>query len=413
MSEEIYMKKRIVIAMIGLFIICSCSGNQPTVPVIYTGEVPFPLAPEDGAVVSNYSITLVVKNANGYDGPQSRYVFQVARDKVFSQVILEKEVEGGIGTTSYNVTMGFEAGQYYYWRAKAYNQSNSTGFSHAFVFTIESISTPPQQISPLEDGIEINGKVVLKVKNSNFFSGKDDIYHFELYYMKQISSPIFTKEVRAEDEYTQVVITETLPVGAYQWRVRAYHIAGGDVETTQYSRLVRFYIADDCSKIKGSKYAERLVETNVTCWIYNSYQDATEALGPPNAYPTGPDSYRGFVSLGIDGWIVVEMGRCIKNLPGSDLMVYQTVSYEGVGVEVAETPDGPWHWLGIRACNEHTPYYSFACYFDLSHKAGVQWARYVRVIDFMSVTHPGYAVCELDPPHPGADIDAVEVINSF
>ncbi len=401
----------ILIIIITLY---SCSGKNPTTPLIYTGEVPFPISPEDGAVISNYYITLVVKNAAGYDGPESKYVYQVAKDKAFLDVIFEKEIEGGVGTTSINLNMNLAAGEYYYWRAKAYNQSNSTGFSIAFVFTIESISTPPQQISPIEESIEINGAVVLKAKNSNFFSGENDIYHFELYYLKQISYPIVTREVKAQNEYTQIHISDNLLEGAYQWRVRAYNRAGGDIETTQFSRLVTFYIAEDCSKFKGSKYAVRLVETNVTCGIYNDYQAASQALGPPNARPTGPDDYYGFVSLGIDGWVVVEMGRCIKNLAGSDVMVYQTVSYEGVGVAVAETPDGPWHWLGIRRCDGWTPYYSSACYFDLTHSNNsTPWARYVKVYDFMRATMPDWAICELDPPHPGADIDAVEVMNSF
>lgn len=407
------MNSRMFICIIGVIILCSCSGKEPTTPLVYTGEVPFPLMPEDGAVISGYSTVLVVKNATGFDGPQSRYLFQIASDKAFSKIIMEREVEGGIGTTSFNLNAALQASTYYYWRAKAFDQTNSTGFSVAFVFAVESISTPPQQISPVKNGIEINGSVVLKVKNSSYFSSEKDIYHFELYYSRQISVPIISQEVKSQKEYTQIKITNNLQEGMYLWRVRAYHAAGGDVESTQFSELVSFYVAEDCNKIKGSKYAVRLVESNLTCGIYNSYQDATEALGQPNAFPIGVDSYRGFVSLGIDGWIVVEMGRCIRNLSGSDLMVYQTVSYEGVGVAVAETPDGPWHWLGIRRCDEHTPYYSFACYFDLTHDEVTPWARYVKVYDFMRTTMPEWAVCELDPPHPGADIDAVEVIHSY
>ena len=179
------MKMKMLICIIGVIILCSCSGKEPTTPLIYTGEVPFPLIPEDGAVIGGYSIVLIVKNATGYDGQQSRYFFQIATDKAFSKILVEKEVEGGIGTTSFNLNIPLQSDTYYYWRAKAFNQTNSTRFSVAFVFAVESINTPPQQVSPVENGIEVNGSVVLKVKNSSYFSGENDIYHFELDYFSR------------------------------------------------------------------------------------------------------------------------------------------------------------------------------------------------------------------------------------
>ncbi|OGF64065.1 MAG: hypothetical protein A2Y62_15510 [Candidatus Fischerbacteria bacterium RBG_13_37_8] len=406
--------KKISLMLLIIVMICSCSGDKSTTPLINKGDIPFPLTPDDGAVVANYSVTLIVKNAVGYDGSQSKYLFQVSPDKNFSSVIFEQEIEGGSGSTSLTISQSFDGGAGYYWRAKASNTTNSTAFSTAFMFVIQSMSTPPEPVSPGLEKVEINGQLTLRVKNSPYFTSEYDYYKFELYRMTQPLSPINVKDVKSQSEFTQVSFKENYPEGAYKWRARAYHVAGGDIESTQFSEFITFYIAEPCSKFNGSTFAVRLVQSNVTCGIYNSYQNAYEALGPPDAAPVGTDEYRGFVSLGIDGWIVFELGQCIKNMPNSDVEVYQTVSYEGVGVAVAETPDGPWHWLGIRKCFDHTPYYSFACFFDLSHDgATTPWARYVKVYDYMRYTMPEWAVCELDPPHPGADIDAVEAIHVF
>jgi len=407
------MKKICIIFIAALFIlIIKCSKNNPLTPLIYNGESPFPIAPQDGAVISNFQINLSVKNAKEYNDSQSIYIFQITKDKTFRNIEIEESVKAGDEITSLRLYKNLAENVPYYWRVKAKKGTKETSSSVVFAFIISSASKAPEPISPLENAIEINQKAILKVRASKNFMLPNDIYHFEIYRIGKLEAPVWSGNVPAQGEVVQILVSTSLEEGLYQWRANAYRRSMGEFESTLYSDLIPFYIAEDCSKFQFSKWAVEVIESNITCDGYNTYQNVNEALGSPDAIPIGPDSYRGFVSLGIDGWITVKMGRCMRERAGNEIRVYQTVSYEGVGVSVAETPDGPWHFLGIRACNNPTPYFSSACEFDFSGR-GVQWARYARIYDFERVTHPQYAVCELDAPHPGADIDAVEVLNPY
>ncbi len=403
----------IVLIIASLIFIIGCSKNNPLTPLVYNGEVPFPISPEDGAVISNFQINLEVKNAKEYNDDQSIYIFQIATDKLFRNIEIQESVKAGYGTTSLKLYKNLAENVPYYWRVKATKGDRETPFSVSFSFIISSTSKAPEPLYPLENEVELNQKVILKVRASKNFTQPSDIYHFEIYRGDNLSAPIWSKDVAAQPEIIQVIITSNFEEGLYRWRANAYRRIFGDLESTLYTDFITFYIAEDCSKFQqGSKWAVEVIESNITCNGYNTYRNVNEALGPPDAMPTGPDSYTGFVSLGIDGWITVRMGRCMKQGAGSEIKVYQTVSYEAVGVSVAETPEGPWHFLGIRACNIPTPYFSASCEFEFSGN-GVQWARYARIYDMERVNMPQWAVCELDPPHPGADIDAVEVLNPY
>jgi hypothetical protein len=141
----------------------------------------------------------------------------------------------------------------------------------------------------------------------------------------------------------------------------------------------------------------------------NGYSEPAEVLGPPDAANTGgPDRYRGLMSLGQGGYVVVDMGQNVFDQSGDDIRVYQTTSSEPVTVYVSDTPTGPFTLLAFqRFCGNRTGggVFSNHCSFDLG-EGQVSRARYVKVED--GELYPclaGNTITE------GADIDAVESLN--
>jgi hypothetical protein len=158
-------------------------------------------------------------------------------------------------------------------------------------------------------------------------------------------------------------------------------------------------------------YADEVVNTNLGCIPTNAFANADELLGAPNASATGPGKtqYQGFVSLGVNGSVTVFMGSCIEDLPGADIRVYQSVSREGIEVQVSQNKDGPFVSLGFEDCNDPPPFFQGFCEFDLAG-SGLNRVRFVRVIDRETITFPG-AECDNTGMSPGADIDAIQVVH--
>lgn len=158
-------------------------------------------------------------------------------------------------------------------------------------------------------------------------------------------------------------------------------------------------------------YAISVVRSDLTCLPTNAFTNADEVLGPPNAGTTGDGKtqYRGFLSLGIDGSVVVYMGSCIQDLAGPDIRVFQSVSREAVEVQVAQDVDGPFVSLGFKDCVDSPPFFTGFCDFDLAG-SGLSGIRVVKIIDREVTTFPG-AACDNAGLSPGADIDAIQVLN--
>lgn len=158
-------------------------------------------------------------------------------------------------------------------------------------------------------------------------------------------------------------------------------------------------------------YASEVVNTNLGCIPTNAFTNADELLGAPNASTTGPGKtqYQGFVSLGVNGSVTAFMGSCIEDLPGADIRVYQSVSREGVEVQVSQNKDGPYVSLGFEDCNDPPPFFQGFCEFDLAG-SGLNRVRFLRVIDRETITFPG-AECDNTGMSPGADIDAIQVVH--
>ena len=140
----------------------------------------------------------------------------------------------------------------------------------------------------------------------------------------------------------------------------------------------------------------------------NAYDDVQQAVGPPDAANLGgPDLYRGLVSLGQGGYVVVELGEAAADGPGADIRVYQSTSNEPVTLYASTSASGPFVLVGLRrACGTRTPgVFSNHCDFDL-REAGLASARYVKIED--GEIYPCLAGGTLSE---GADIDSVQTLN--
>ncbi|MCX7837648.1 MAG: T9SS type A sorting domain-containing protein, partial [candidate division WOR-3 bacterium] len=83
-----------------------------------------------------------------------------------------------------------------------------------------------------------------------------------------------------------------------------------------------------------------------------------------------PDNRR--ISLGISGWIVIDMLKPILNQPGIDFFVYENDNDpEGYFVYVSQNWNGPFYFCGVDTGNAG---------FDLS-RGGLNWARYIKIVD--------------------------------
>jgi len=152
-------------------------------------------------------------------------------------------------------------------------------------------------------------------------------------------------------------------------------------------------------------YAEEVAGADITCQGINRYTDPSEALGPPNAgqFPPGSGNYYGFVSLGIDGSIMLRMAMPITDGPGVDIRVYQSVSNEPLEVWVSPSMTDEFVSLGIKNCGKRGGRFAQYCQFDIKD-SGYQVIRYVFIKDKQRVQFPGIYCYET----AGADIDAVQ-----
>lgn len=159
--------------------------------------------------------------------------------------------------------------------------------------------------------------------------------------------------------------------------------------------------------------AARFANATVDWWLpacsltRNGYNDPRETVGTPDAVNLGgKDNYRGFMSLGQGGYVVVDMGQEVADRPGADVRVFQTTTGEPVTLYASDSPTGPFVLLGLqRFCGIRTPgLFSNHCDFDLAD-GGLGAARYFRVED--GEIYPCLAGGTLTE---GADIDAVEAL---
>ena len=205
---------------------------------------------------------------------------------------------------------------------------------------------------------------------------------------------------------SQTEVTSPAPLArgrAYQWKAVA-RAGGREAE----SRPAAFEVSVPCTA--GDPYAKAIVDLYLTdCTRQTNRRpllDPRNVLGPPDARGNTEAAYSGFLSLGQYGYVTVDMGVCIADKDGPDVRVFQYIQFEGVGVAVSGSPEGPWVDLGTRPCGDGgTGDASNHCDFDMAG-TGLKVARYVRVTDGENFP------CERAGTRTeGADIDAIQALH--
>jgi hypothetical protein len=181
-------------------------------------------------------------------------------------------------------------------------------------------------------------------------------------------------------------------------------------------RTMSRYRAESEAFVQGAaRFAQSVVEWWMpACSLHtNAYTDPNTVLGAPDAENVGgrgaESSYRGMISLGQGGYVVVDMGQTVTNRPGNDVRVYQFTSMEPVSLYGGDAPTGPFTLIAFRRrCGTHVPgapnNWEY-CDFDLA-EGGLASARYLKVEDGEL-----YPCLSAGTDNEGADIDAVELLN--
>lgn len=263
--------------------------------------------------------------------------------------------------------------------------------------------TVPAPLGPSNGSSFQNLTPTLSVRNSEEYSGTKVTYNFEVYSDAGLSNLAASgTNIPAGNQTTSWQVSPALEAGiTYYWRAQGYN---GTTYST-YSPVYNFTAYSPCHS-RGwqvGPWGKAIVDAFIGCTQYdNLYTDPTQALGPPNAWSSGV-SIRilgGIVSLGLNGYIVVDMGVCIINGDGADLRIYQFIAHEPIQVFVSPAPDGPWADLGEKWC--YHPY----CEYDLEG-CFYEEVRYIKILD----RNPEGECAGPSRYSPGADIDAVKALN--
>lgn len=264
---------------------------------------------------------------------------------------------------------------------------------------------PPQPIplSPVGGAQVTTDTPTLSVRNARGFDAGQAEYTFH------VRSEAGTREIAsvtvpAGRVATSATLTEPLPRSlTLQWNVTARG-PSGDVASENASFRT---VSVDCLSGRDP-YAKSVLDWFVpACSLaQNIYNDPAAVLGPPDLSGHGPDMYHGFMSLGDEGYVTVDMEACAVDEPGDDVRVYQSVSKEPVTLYASGSPNGPFVLIESRKpCGILSgSVASHHCDFDLA-KAELKEARYFKIEDGEHYPCPGDTVTE------GADIDAIQVLH--
>ena len=213
----------------------------------------------------------------------------------------------------------------------------------------------------------------LAVRNGYTFGGPAVKYDFEIYRDRAMTDMISSKSgidqdnenvFTAWDSVRYIMIT-----GEYFWRARVII----DGVSSDWTKAYSYRLQNLCD-LSGSAYAEYVVD-----WIEYTpcdqliMTDPAEALGPPSAggFISQDEPGYGFISMGHNSELILEMGHVVTDGEGDDIGVYEYVSREPVELFAGKSEIGPWYSMGVIWCGTR-------CDFDLA-VAGVSYAKYFKI----------------------------------
>ncbi len=125
-------------------------------------------SPTSGSEVTQSQPTLVVSNSTTDDVPSLVYIFQIAQDAEFTEIVSLADgiVQGGNGRTEWQVPQSLEQGQYF-WRARARSGLIRSPFSDTADFTVAASAPPPNGSELVLDSL-LDGTSVGEVNGGSF-----------------------------------------------------------------------------------------------------------------------------------------------------------------------------------------------------------------------------------------------------
>ena len=188
-----------------------------------TPSPPEPSTPIGGTTVDTRQPTLIVSPATDIDGTDIVYLFEVATSSGFTSTI----ASGSSTSTEWSVTPALSDGGTYYWRTRATDLIDTSGFGSTGWFQIDVASNDPPSAAthylPIDGETLIDTPIVLTVNNAVDPDGDPLLYDFYLYDDSGLTHMIDENINIAEGsgQTSAIFFSGTLPVNLqrYYWHV--------------------------------------------------------------------------------------------------------------------------------------------------------------------------------------------------
>ena len=196
-------------------------NSAPTVPGL--------TSPADAAQLVTLTPTLTLANSSDVDGNLLSYDFQIATSSSFATIVAQATgvVQGGSGSTSWNVSPSLAGGTTYYWRARAFDGSLYSSYSAYRTFTITANTAPtvPTLTSPSAGAQVSTLTPTLTIGNSTDAQGNTITYDIQVSTSSTFGTIAAqtTGLAQGGSGSTSWVVSPNLVTGTtYYWRARAY-----------------------------------------------------------------------------------------------------------------------------------------------------------------------------------------------
>jgi hypothetical protein len=312
----------------------SANPLSPTIAGPIAGvsiDAPKPMAPTSAAQVSTdqQPVTLIVENAATNGIRPVSYVFEISADSGFGTPLFSQSgiQQGDNGHTSLRLPQSLTPERTYYWRAKADDGANASGYSSVVsfhVFTPVMIQAPVLQ-SPSDNATVTSVTPALTVTNSQRTGPAGTIqYLFEV-----ATDAAFTKKTvstlvnEGSNQTTYTVPTDLANATRYYWHVRATdgpHSSAFSTTlsfTTPAATVVTVVVTgDDAINAAAATFLNN--PTDVGSFSATARMTSVDFNGDTFTFDfdkrTGPDRWPQ-VALGDDGSLQYTLGMCF-NLGG-------------------------------------------------------------------------------------------------
>ena len=188
------------------------SNDAPTAPTINS--------PGDNTQVTTLTPILAVNTSTDLDLDQISYEFEVYSDSNLTALVTSTSSSG----TSWQVGVTLNDNSFYYWRARAYDGIDYSGWMEtaSFLVTVNDHPTVPSLNNPVSGGTVTSLTPALSVNNAADPDSDPLSYEFELYSDQNLSNQVATSSVPEGNLITSWAVSTTLTDNTtYYWRVRA------------------------------------------------------------------------------------------------------------------------------------------------------------------------------------------------